>query len=162
MEPIVYGDMNTGQEECVCALVRRVFNDLVAPDYEAHGIEEFFRFANPAAMKARVSAGGFVLVASMSGGIVGMLEFAPPDRIAMLFVSRRNRGIARALLERAIRHVLAADPTVSKLTVHSSPYARPFYEKMGFKQVTDVTTKHGITYIPMERGLQSTGKTEQA
>lgn len=148
---MIYREMRSGEEQAVCELVRDVFNEFVAPEYGKAGIEEFFRFANPNAMKARMKAGGFVLVASRPDRVVGMLEFAPPDRIAMLFVSLRRQGIGKELLACAIRRIRAANPPVSKLTVHSSRYAEPIYRKMGFHQVGDVTTDHGITYIPMER-----------
>jgi len=157
MDQITYREMRCGEEQAVCDLVRQIFNKFVAFDYGTAGIEEFFRFANPTAMTTRVKAGGYVLVARTSDSLVGMLEFAPPDRIAMLFVSFRHQGIARELLARAIRHALAASPPVSKLTVHSSPYAEPIYRKMGFNQVGDVTTENGITYILMERDLRSSG-----
>lgn len=157
MDQITYRAMRCGEEQAACELVRQVFNEFVASDYGAVGIEEFFKFANPNAMTTRVKAGGYVLVASTSDSLVGMLEFAPPDRIAMLFVSLRRRGIAKELLERTIRRALMASPPVSKLTVHSSPYAEPIYEKMGFNRIGGVTKEHGITYIPMERNLRSSG-----
>ena len=155
MDQITYREMRCGEEQTVCELVRQVFNEFVASDYGADGIEEFYRFANPAAMTTRAKAGGFVLVANTSDGLVGMLEFAPPDRIAMLFVSLRHQGIAKELLARAIHRAVAVIPPVSKLTAHSSPYAEPIYRKLGFNKVGDETTEHGITYIPMERDLRS-------
>ena len=154
MVQITYRELKCGEEQTVCELVRHVFNEFVAPDYEADGIEEFFRFANPAAMSTRLKAGGYVLVASTSDGLAGMLEFAPPDRIAMLFVTLRRRGIAKELLAQASCLVLAASAPVSKLTVHSSPYAESIYRRLGFSRTGDVTTEHGITYIPMEWDLR--------
>jgi len=50
-----------------------------------------------------------------------------------------------------------ASPPVSKLTVHLSPYAERIYRKMGFNQIGDLTTEHGITYVPMELDLRSCG-----
>ena len=142
--------MHAGDETAVCALVGRVFNEFVAPDYEREGIKEFFRFANPNAMAGRVRSGGFVLVANQAGKPVGMLEFAPPDRIAMLFVTPRRRGIARQLLVHAISRLRCESPALSKITVHSSPYAEVAYRRMGFRPTGNATTEHGIKYIPME------------
>jgi hypothetical protein len=98
MDPITYREMRYGEEQKVCELVRLVFNEFVAPDYEASGIEEFFRFANPTALTSRVKAGGFVLVASTSDRLVGMLEFAPPDHIAMLFVFLSTPGNCKGVI----------------------------------------------------------------
>jgi GNAT superfamily N-acetyltransferase len=148
--------MRNDEEGSVCDLVRQVFDEFVAPDYGAEGRKEFFKFANPGALKERAKAGGFVLVADKSNRLVGMLEFAPPDRVALLFVILRHHGIANELLEHAIRRLQTAQVPISKLTVHSSPYAEPIYEKMGFHRMGGVTTDHGITYVPMERDLAST------
>lgn len=157
MYPIVYREMTDGEEYAVCKLVRQVFDEFVASDYSAEGIEEFFKFANPSALRERAKSGGFVLVAEKSNRVVGVLEFAPPDRIALLFVSLRHRGIARGLLEHSIRRLRTAQLPMTKLTVHSSPDAEPAYQRMGFHRTGGAATDHGITYVPMERILAPSG-----
>jgi hypothetical protein len=122
----------------------------VASDYGQDGVEEFFRFANPGAMKERMQSGGFVLVACQDDALVGMLEFFPPDCIAMLFVAVKHQGIAKELLAEAISKAHALDPDLTYLTVHSSPFAEPIYQKLGFHKTGDATTENGITYIPMK------------
>lgn len=153
MQAIVYRPMNAGEEPAVSRLVLEVFNKFVAADLEPDGIEEFLRFANPQALRARCQPNGFVLVACKAETIVGMLEFIPPDRIAMLFVSLRGQGIARELLARAIARVRTDNPQLLKLTVNSSLYAKPIYEKLGFQATGAVTTINGIRFIPMQRSL---------
>jgi len=154
METISYEEMRSGEEEAVCEIVELVFNQFVAPDYEPEGKAEFFKFANPTAMADRVRFGGFVIVAKESGKLVGILEFVPPDRIAMLFVTQRGRGIARELLARAIKKARSVNPALSRVTVHSSPYAEAAYRKMGFRRTGNATTEHGIRYTPMELWLR--------
>ncbi len=153
MQAIDYRPMNAGEEAAVCQLVVEVFNEFVAADLEPDGIEEFLRFANPQALRARLQPDGFVLVACQAEVIVGMLEFIPPDRIAMLFVSLRDQGIARELLTRAIDRVRADNPQLHKLTVNSSLYAEPIYRKLGFQATGDATRINGIMFIPMQRSL---------
>ncbi len=150
MATIVFREMNVGEEQAVCDLVRKVFNEFVASDYQEEGIEAFFHFANPSAMRKRMQSGGFVLVARQSDVLVGMLEFFPPDRIAMLFVAVPQQGIAKQLLTRATNKARTLNSDLKKVTVHSSRYAEPIYLKMGFHKVGNVTTERGITYIPME------------
>lgn len=145
--------MGAGEEQAVCDLVKQVFEEYVACDYGLNGINEFFRFANPNAMKERMQSGGFVLVAQQAATLVGMLEFYPPDVIAMLFVSVKRHGIATKLLVQAITKINAESPGLEKLSVHSSPYAVPIYQKMGFKNTGESVTENGITYIPMELKL---------
>ena len=155
MEPIVYRKMHTGEEQKVCDLVRQVFNAFVASDYGQDGIEAFFRFANPGAMEERMQSDGFVLVAYQADALVGVLEFVPPDCIAMLFVAVQHQGIAKELLAQATSKARALNPGLLKLTVHSSLYAEPIYQKMGFCKTGSVTAEHGITYIPMELLLKN-------
>lgn len=154
MEPIAYEEMTSGEEPAVCDLVKQVFDELVAPDYNQRGVDEFFRFVNPSAVAERVRSGGHVLVAKKSGKIVGVLEFVPPDRIALLFVTLRGKGIGKELVTRIIEKAKHEDPSLSKVTVHSSPYAKVAYQKMGFRRSGNATTEHGIRYIPMELVLE--------
>lgn len=154
MEPIVYEEMRSGDEGAVSDLVEHVFGEFVAPDYEREGVDEFFRFANAATMAERVRRGGFVLVAKQSGNLVGALEFVPPDRIAMLFVALRGRAIGKELVARAVEKARVQNPALTKVTVHSSPYAEAAYRRMGFRRTGDATTAHGIRYVPMELVLE--------
>lgn len=149
MEQIDLEEMRPGEEQAVCDLVKQVFDALVAPGYEREGVEEFHRFAAPVALASRVASGGFVLLARRAEAIVGALEFAPPDRIAMLFVSQRGRGVAKALVASAIERAGREIPSLSKVTVHSSPYAETAYRKMGFRRTGDDVIEHGIRYAPM-------------
>jgi hypothetical protein len=154
MEPITYREMKQGEEQTVCDLVTQVFNEYVASDYGQDGIEEFFRFANPEAMKERMNSNGFVLVAVQADTLVGMLEFFPPNMVALLFVTLRHHGIAKSLLSHSIDKARITDPNISKLVAHSSPYAETIYQKMGFRNTGDIKTENGITYIPMELLLE--------
>lgn len=154
MEPVIYREMRAGEEHAVCKLVQHVFNELVGPDYEPEGVDEFFRFANAAKIAERVRAGGFVLVAEQSGQPVGVLEFGPPQRIRLLFVTRREQGIGKELVRRAIAKARRKNPALSAVTVHSSPYAEPAYRKMGFRRSGDARVEHGIRFVPMELVLE--------
>jgi GNAT superfamily N-acetyltransferase len=150
MAQVVYREMSPGEEPAVCELARQVFDEFVAPEFGREGIEQFYGFADPAAMTERLQAGGFVLVASRADRLVGILEFVPPERIAMLFVALRHQGIAKALFARAVDKARAANRGLSKVTVHSSFYAEPIYLRMGFRPTGSATTDRGVTYIPME------------
>lgn len=160
MEPIVYEHMSSGEEQLVCELVKNVFNEFIAPDYDQDGVDNFFCFANAAAMAERVRSGGYVLVAKQSGRLVGMLEFTRPDRIAMLFVSQRGQGIAKELIARAIEKARSENPALPKMTVHSSPFAKAAYQKMGFRQTGDTMIEQGIRYVPMALLLEKSPNTQ--
>ena len=149
MQGIVYREMNPGEESAVCDLVAQVFKQFVAPDYSRDGVDEFFRFANPDALKKRVQADSSVLAAYQAKTLVGVLEFVLPNRIAMLFVNLPHQGIAKKLVSLAVSKAREKTPASSELVVHSSPYAQAIYQKMGFQKTGDSTTKNGITYTPM-------------
>jgi hypothetical protein len=87
-------------------------------------------------------------------GFYMTLEFSPPDCIALLFVALRQQGIAKGLLKLAISKACSSDPELSKLTVHSSPYAVPIYQKMGYRKTGEAAKEHGINYMPMELPLE--------
>ena len=150
MESFTYREMIAGEEQNVCDLANKVFAEFVGPEYEEAGSNEFHRFTKPANMRQRIQSGGFVLVACEKVKIVGMIEFVPPDRIAMLFVSIQGQGIATELIKRAVKKAQVEIPGIKKVTVHSSPYAEAFYSKVGFRKTGDPIKDHGIKYIPME------------
>lgn len=94
-----YRLMQRGEEESVCALVEKVFNEFVAPDYDLDGVNEFFRFANPPALAGRAGTEQVVMVAEKGPDLVGIIEILNCNHIAMLFVICRGRGIAKELLK---------------------------------------------------------------
>lgn len=62
----------------------------MVPGYSQKGVDEFLAFANATAIRAGRGEGELVLVAIDQDGLVGMLEFMPPNRIALLFVALRH------------------------------------------------------------------------
>lgn len=72
----------------------------------------------------------------------------------MLFVTIRHQGIAEGLLAQTIRKAQALNPGLSKLIVHSSPYAESIYEKMGFRKTGGIQHENGIEFFPMELTLE--------
>ena len=160
-EPIAYRSMRPGEEANVCRLVERVFDEFVAPDFAPEGIEEFRKFANPQSLADRTRAGSTVLLALRGDEIVGMIEIGSTPQvgtcdstsrcghISMLFVSQRGQGIARELVRRAVDRMTAANADVAEITVHSSLYAQPVYERLGFQRTGETRTENGITYLPM-------------
>lgn len=69
------------------------------------------------------------------------------QHLALFFVrgAYHRKGIGRVLW-----NTVLAESTASVITVHSSHYAAPIYEKLGFVQTGEVKNEDGISYIPME------------
>jgi GNAT superfamily N-acetyltransferase len=141
--------MRPGEEGEVRALVARVFNEFVAPDFPPEGVGEFFRYARPEAMAERAKAGDTVLVAEDRDRLVGMLELRGLDHIAMLFVETQGRGAGRRLVERALQICREGAPELERVAVHASRYAVPVYRRLGFEAEGPERTENGITYLPM-------------
>ena len=141
--------MKPGEENEVCALVARVFNEFVASDFSPEGIAEFYRYAQPTAMVQRCKATNRVLVAEENDRIIGMLELKGFDHIAMLFVEIQGRGVGRELVEQALQICRQGGQAVQRVTVHASQYAAPIYRKLGFEVEGNEQTENGITYLSM-------------
>lgn len=146
-----YRFMRKGEETRICALVKKVFDEFVAPDYSDEGVGEFYTFANTEAIAARAGENGFIMVAEDGDDLTGMIEIVRGDHISLLFVDRRCEGIGKTLVAMAVDECLRIKPELKSITVNSSPFAVPAYEKMGFRAVGPFREVNGIIFIPMER-----------
>lgn len=88
----------------VSELVARVFNEFVAPEYSTEGVQEFYRYIQPSAFRARSETKHFSVVALAKHKVVGMIEMRGPDLVSLLFVAPefQRRGIAQELLHQAL------------------------------------------------------------
>jgi len=132
-------------------LVIRVFNEFVAAEYSAEGVEEFHRYARPDALRDRAQGNHLGLLALVQDAIVGVIEVRGQDHISLLFVdpAYQRQGIARRLLRRALQISGAVGPGPGEISVNSSTYAVPIYEKLGFRQAGERQVVHGIGFTPM-------------
>jgi hypothetical protein len=146
--------MKKGEEEKVCALVEKVFNEFVAPDYDSEGVNEFFKFANPLAMAGRRGPEQVVILAEKGGDIVGVIEMRNSNHIALLFVSCLGEGVARELVKRAVKECRKRHPDLKTITVNSSLFAEPVYRRMGFMTTGSAQKKNGIIFVPMAYELK--------
>ena len=66
--------------------------------------------------------------------------------IALFFVDGKyhKQGIGKQLW-----NVMLSENPNHELTVHSSLFAIPIYERLGFVKTGEIQTKDGITYLPM-------------
>jgi GNAT superfamily N-acetyltransferase len=147
--------LTSGEEVEVCNLVARSFNEFVAPDFPEEGLDEFFNYANPRALRKRSEGNHFVLVAEAEGVIAGMTEIREMRHVSMLFVDKvfHRRGIAKNLLNAALDRIKSNGRPPGKVTVHSSRFAVPFYESIGFVRTEDEKIIHGVIHIPMALNL---------
>lgn len=148
---ITYRGMNIKESVIVVNLVRRVFNEFIAPQYSPEGIAEFEKFISVQAFANRMQAGNFVLVAEREKQIIGIIEMRDGNHVALLFVDNtyQRQGIAKGLLEWAIRTCETRNPEIRYITVNASPNAYSAYRRMGFTPIGEEKTVNGIRFVPM-------------
>lgn len=131
-------------------LVREVFMEFEAPEYEEKGVREFLYYIEPGAMTKRMREGELRLWGCFEGGIIiGVIALRSGSHISLLFVKKEyhRRGIARSLFEMVKQECALLG--LKEITVNSSPYARGAYEHLGFSAKSEEQTVNGIRFIPM-------------
>ncbi|MBR5116132.1 MAG: GNAT family N-acetyltransferase [Lachnospiraceae bacterium] len=127
------------------------FNEFDAQDYTKDGAEHFLNFLKDEKLTQMFYIGSYRLfVASLYGRIVGMLTLRERAHISLLFVDgncQRN-GIGSALVRLAAQ-MIADEARGDTMSVHASPYAVPFYEKLGFTATEREKEQDGIRFTPM-------------
>jgi len=140
-----------GEEVEVCNLVARSFNEFIAPEFSEEGIEEFFKYSNPREFKKRSESGYFSMVAKSQNKLAGMIEVKGNSHISMLYVEKafHKKGVAKELIRIALEKVFSNNINHDNITVNSSRYAVPFYERLGFLQFEEEKSIYSVIHIPM-------------
>lgn len=92
------------------------------------------------------------------GSLICYARLLPPDKDDAPHIGRvvvrsdmRGKGLARELMERAIRACQAAHATAA-CAVAAQTYLQRFYESMGFTRISEEYIWDGIPHIDMRRG----------
>ena len=157
MSEISYRLMKPDDADAVSALVLSSFEEYIASEYTPLGLEEFRKYASAEALKERAIQDHFTVVASTADGLAGMLEMRQNNHVALLFVDKpfHRKGVAHALLDYALGEARHHEPDAERVTVNSSRYGVPAYEKLGFRQTGPERAVNGIAFIPMAMRLET-------
>jgi putative acetyltransferase len=143
--------------DAICSVFRRSILELSKEAYSDCEREAWSRHAEPESFHSSIYAGR-VMVAVVGGAIVGFSVFAPETgELASLYVAPgvAGHGIGAALLELVIENARAHK--LDKVTLNASRNAKPFYEKHGFVEVSELEyeLRGGtlMTCVRMERVL---------
>ncbi len=133
-------------------LVKSVFWDLVALDYDGDAIWEFDNYIAYDSIYGQMAESRLLMWGyfNKSERLIGVLAARPPSHICLFFVDKRahGRGVGRQIFDVARKFLL--DNTAStEITVHSSPYAAEVYRRLGFEATGPETVENGIRYTPM-------------
>ncbi len=122
-----------------------------APEYSAEGVKNFHDFVKGDELRNMFVLGEYRAWAAYDEQdvLVGILGIRKHWHISLLFVEPRlhHQGIATSLLKSVFAE--AVGQGVDTMTVNSSPYAVPFYHKLGFTDLDHERTTDGIRYTPM-------------
>ena len=155
--PIVYRPMEPADAVAVSRLIVESFTEFIGPEYTEEGRAEFLRHVEPGALVERTRSNHFVLVAMAGEEPAGVIDIRDNDHVSLLFVDTRHQrhGVARELLERALAIARPAKPGLERVTVNSSRFGVPAYERLGFRQTGPERTVNGIVFIPMAHRLEA-------
>jgi GNAT superfamily N-acetyltransferase len=152
---LICREMREGDEEAVSHLIQKSFHRHIARHYLPEGMEAFLKDTSAEGIAERMGKGQLLIVAEMIGGgeaqLVGIIAVRNGNHISLFFVDdeHHGRGVARTLLEEAVRRIRQSVPGVDRLTVNSSPFAVGFYERMGFQPTGPEQYRAGMLVTPM-------------
>ena len=154
-DQILYRPMKPADAAAVSGLILDSFTEFIAGEYSDEGRAEFTRYVEPGALVDRSESNHFVLLAMAGERHAGVIELRDNDHVSLLFVDRRfqRHGIARELLTRALAIARPAKPGLDRVTVNSSRFGVPAYERLGFRQTGPERTVNGIVFVPMAHRL---------
>jgi GNAT superfamily N-acetyltransferase len=147
-----------GDEVKISQLVKEVYDEFVAPDYNDEGNKFFCDFIEPENFRIRFQEKhNIILLAEYSDQLAGVIEMRDNSYVSLLFVNKtfQGKGIAKALFKEAVCRCVARDHTLKKIFVHASPFSIGIYEKLGFTKTDEMQEENGIKYLPMEIMLTS-------
>lgn len=145
-------DLQENEIKTAIELIQSVFDEFIAPDYSSEGVISFMNYIQPTMMRRRLRIEDvFIITARDKDELAGIIEMRNSNHISLLFVRKeyQGRGIGRRLFEDALAQCREANPALSTISVNSSPYAIPIYEKLGFRSTGPEEIKDGIRFTSM-------------
>ena len=137
-------------------LVKDVFMQFEAPEYSQEGIQTFFNFisaTNP--IKKAMKKKSFIIWGCYEKSkLIGVSAVRNENHVSLMFVDKdhHRKGIGQALFD-LLRQYVKDYTNCTFITVHSSPYAIPFYRSIGFYDTDVEQVSQGIRYTPMQYDL---------
>lgn len=127
-------------------LVKKVFMTFEAPEYSKEGVAHFLTYLDEELEMELAANQVQVWCGKDAQQIVGLLAVRLPAHVALLFVDEayHRQGIAKQLFQEMLSELMP-----EQVTVNSSPYAVPIYERLGFQIEGNEKTVSGIRFQSM-------------
>lgn len=125
-------------------LIWDVFSEYEAVNYSREGKQAFWDAIHSEEYLAQLKAYG----AFEDNELIGIIAVRNEgSHVALFFVKGiyHGKGIGRKLWNAVLE-----ENTSHNITVNSSLYAVPIYEKLGFARIDDIQEDGGIRYLPMK------------
>ena len=101
----------------------------------------------------------YLVARDPDGGLAGAAALRHDNHLFHLFVSPawQRQRVATQLWREVMQYAKQQGRGGRPFSVNATPYAVPFYERMGFKVSGDRVETRGIAFIPMTRDVVSVG-----
>lgn len=139
--------------ERALALAWDTFMRFEAPDYGSLGVETFRRdIMDNLQFHNNCRNGNNRMWGALDGDkLVGIFVMRGISHICLVFTHHayHRQGIATAIFQKLLADVREENPELKQLTLNSSPYGKPFYHHVGFRDADAEKTIDGIRFTPM-------------
>lgn len=127
-------------------LIKKVFMQFEAPDYSEEGVAHFMSYLDEELEKELAKNQLQLWGTRINQQLIGILAIRSAEHVALLFVdeAHHRQGIAKGMYQ-----AMLSELSPKQLTVNSSPYAVPAYERLGFQRNGDEKIVSGIRFQPM-------------
>jgi len=134
-----------------------------AEDNTPEGHVTFRAFIDPSALRVRLAEGHVFNAAERDGQILGLCEIQADGYLTLMYVRGdfQGRGLGRRLLDATLTRFVTVYGPAALIRVRAMPYARGFYEQVGFRLVEDAPREdRGIRYYPfvLDLGGEAAGR----
>ena len=134
----------------ISALITNLAEEFIVNEFEPEGKAHFLGEITPDKMRERFLGEYRFLLAEVDDELAGVAAVRGASHLYYLFVSKHHQrqGIARQLWF-AARDLCKQSGHNGAITVKSSSYAIPVYERFGFVRTGPQEENHGVVHHPM-------------
>lgn len=135
------------------ALAWDTFMRFEAPDYGPEGVETFRKdiIENERFLESCRNGSNRLWGAFDRETLAGIFGMRGKSHICLAFTryDYHRKGVATAIFQKLLADVRHENPELRQITLNSSPYGKPFYHHVGFRDADVEKTINGIRFTAM-------------
>ena len=137
----------TNDARLISELVFPVCDRFIFPGMSGEGRAIIQLLYEPASIFEQIQTGNRFLLAFKGSEFAGAIAMRDDFHVYLFFIAEchHRQGLGTELW----KHFIARANSPVRFTLNSSPYARGFYERLGFVVTGEPLTRNGVAYIPM-------------